>query len=173
VICWMFVRLACRRFGHMPSTCMSAPMHLETCSGRNETVVQVWLSRHSDRRLPRKQQRMHGSGQQSRLPRWCGAGGGLPRCTAATLGEHDESPRSQSVQWMQPTALHRVTLVGRLCLLNGQHISCRPFALQAARQAVRAQREAARAQLEAGAARQVRASCRGQSTWYQQQSADS
>lgn len=39
--------------------------------------------------------------------------------------------------------------------LHGQHISCRPFVLQAARQGVRAQREATQARQDAGAARQV------------------
>ena len=35
---------------------------------------------------------MHGSGLPSRLLRWCGAGGGRPRCAAATLAGRSDSP---------------------------------------------------------------------------------
>jgi hypothetical protein len=115
---------------------------------------------------------MHGSGQQSRLLRWCGAGGGLPRCSAATLGEHDESPRSQSVQWTQPTALHRVTLAGSSCLSMGSishvvRLYCRLLGKLSERSVKLPGRSWTLVQLGRCGSR------RRQSTWFQQQSADS
>ena len=115
---------------------------------------------------------MHGSGQQSRLLRWRGAGGGLPRCSAATLGEHDESPCSQAVQWTQPTALHRVTLVGSSCLSMGSisdttPLYCRLPGKLSGRSVKPPGRSWTLVQLGRYDSR------RRQSTWFQQQSADS